>query len=183
MSKAGFVRLFFFLVACVAAFAPHQMCAQSGVSKEYEIKAAFLFHFTQFVEWPSTNATNAIPFRIGVPGDNPFGNALNEIVKGESVHGHKLIVEYSQDVEDLTNCRILFISNHEQQHLPAILEKLRGRPILTVSDCDGFARQGGIIAFYLNAGKVRFQINPEAADRAGLKLSSQLMRLGQIVKP
>lgn len=169
------------LAACALSLVPVQLRAQSEVSREYEVKAAFLFHFTQFVEWPS-NATASAVFRIGVLGKNPFGNALDETVRGESVNGCKMIVEYSSNVDDLTNCAIVFINRDERHRMPEIMEKLNGRPILTVSDYGGFARNGGIINFYLEDGKIRFEINPMAAKRARLTISSQLLQLGRIIE-
>src|SRR5271170_4167375 len=91
--------IFLCLAAVALAFAPEKIRAQSDVSKEYQLKAAFLFHFAQFVEWPSVDSTNADdPFVIGVLGENPFGGALDEIVKGETIANHKIVVQYSRSV-------------------------------------------------------------------------------------
>jgi len=175
--------IFLCLAAGTLAFAPGKIMAQSGVSKEYQIKAAFLFHFAQFVEWPSMNSTNANdPFVIGVLGENPFGNALDEIVKGETIGNRKITVQYSRRAEDLKNCQIVFVCKSEKRRLSRILKELNGRNILTVGECDGFAELGGVINFYIENDKVHFEINPDDAAREKLKISAQLFRLGKIVK-
>lgn len=171
-----------FLGAVMLLLVPEKISAQSNVSKEYQIKAAFLFHFAQFIEWPPMNPTNTAPFRIGVLGDNPFGNSLDEIVKGETIANRAVSVVYSQRPEDLKNCQIVFVSKSEKGHLSHILSELNGEKILTVSECDNFNQFGGVINFYIEDGKVHFEINPDAAERENLKISSQLLRLGKIVK-
>ncbi len=154
-----------------------------AASKEYEVKAAFLFHFTQFVEWPdSAFADPNAPFCIGVLGDDSFGGALDEIVKDESVGRHKIVIKRSRQTADLKGCQILFISNSEKDHVAQILSSLDDSGILTVGETDGFAGQGGIINFYLEENKVRFEINPGTAKHHGLKISSQLLGLGRIVR-
>jgi len=178
----AWLSIFFFLAAGALAFAPEKVRAQAEVPKEYEIKAAFLFHFAQFVEWPSMDFTNANdPFVIGVLGENPFGNALDEIVKGESINGRTLTVQYSRRVDDLKDCQIVFVSKSEKSRLSRILAELNRKNILTVGECDGFAQLGGVMNFYLENDTVHFEINPDAAAREKLKISSLLFRLGKIV--
>jgi YfiR/HmsC-like len=168
-----------YVLLLVLVVAPGRIRAES---REYQIKAAFLFNFAQFVQWPSAAYTNAAePFCIGVLGDNPFGPALEETIQGESIGGHKLMVRHSRRVEDLQNCQMIFISKSEHTQVPQILSTLDSRPILTVSETDRFAQEGGIINLYLVGDKVRFEINPDVAKRDGLKISSQLLSLGKIV--
>lgn len=179
----AWLSIFLCVVAGAPAFAPEKIRAQSGVSTEYQIKAAFLFHFAQFVEWPPASFTNAdAQFRIGVLGENPFGGALDEIVKGETISNRKITVQYSRRAEDLKDCQIVFVSKTEKTPLSRILTELDGKNLLTVGESDGFVRRGGVINFYLEDDKVHFEINPDAADRENLKISSQLFRLGKIVK-
>jgi len=158
--------------------------AQTDASKEYQIKAAFLFNFAQFVKWPgnSFNSPDA-PFSIGILGDDPFGSALDGTVQGEAIDNHRLTVVRSQRIEDLKDCQIIFVSRSEEGQVGAILSQLGSRPVLTVSDADGFASNGGDIDFYLSDGRIRFEINPQSARRCGLRISSQLMALGKIVEP
>jgi len=172
--KALFVILFFSHLL---------LYASSPVSKEYQIKAAFLFNFAQFVEWPSTAFENAdTPICIGILGADPFGSALDETVRGETVRKRKLIVLRSQRLEDLKNCHMIFISKSEESRLQKILEEIQSKSVLTVSETPDFANRGGILNFYLDGNKVRFEINPAVAQRKNLKLSSELLNLGKIVK-
>jgi YfiR/HmsC-like len=154
-----------------------------ATSKEYQIKAAFLFNFIQFVQWPPTVFKNADdPFRIGVLGQDPFNAALEDTVQGETISNHKIIVEHAMQVDDLKNCELVFISKSEKKHVPEILSALDDKPILTVSEIEGFAERGGGINFYLEGKKVRFEVNPDAAQHDGLKMSSQLLSLGKIIE-
>ena len=158
--------------------------AQTAASKEYQIKAAFLFNFAQFIEWPATAFTNTdMPFRIGILGDDPFGTSLEDTVQGETIHNHKIIVQRSREIGDLKNCQLIFIDKSEKNRVADVLSELDSKPTVTVSEIDGFARNGGVINFYLEEKKVRFEINPVAAQNDGLKISSQLLSLGKIVQP
>jgi hypothetical protein len=150
--------------------------------KEYQVKAAFLYNFTQFVEWPpSTFSEPEGPLVIGILGKDPFGNFLDETVRGENVNGHPLRVTRFKNLEDVKDCHILFISDSEKDNLKAILDKVRTQPILTVGDFNNFARQGGIIRFITEDRRTRLRINIEAARLANLAISSKLLRLAEIV--
>ncbi len=169
------------LWVCLLAFAPGAARAES---REYQIKAAFLVNFMQFVSWPSNVFTDGnAPFRIGVLGDDPFGPALDETVQGETVNHHKIVVQRWRRIEDCKDCQLIFVSRSEEKNLAAILAKLDSGPVLTVSEVRGFARQGGIINFYVEGNKVRFEINPTVAQRDKLNMSAQLLSLGKIVEP
>lgn len=153
-------------------------------TKEYQVKAAFLFNFAQFVQWPTNAFPNAeAPFTIGILGDNPFGRALEETVRNESVQGHRIVVSHSQQLQDVEHCQMVFISKSERGHVGEILSRFAGRNILTVSELPGFANRGGVINFYPEGTKVRFEINAAAAQRERLKISSELLSLGKIVEP
>jgi hypothetical protein len=172
-------RIVLRVLLCLLVMAPQVI---RGQTKEYQVKAAFLFNFVQFVEWPDrAYADTNAPFCIGVLGDDPFGAALDEIVQGESIGNHKLTIQRSQRASDLKNCQMIFISKSKRGQMPEILAALGSRPILTVSEVEGFAPGGGAIGFYLDGSKVRFEINPGAAEREGLKISSQLLTVGKIV--
>lgn len=159
------------------------VCNAPAQSKEYQIKAAFLYNFAQFVNWPAaTLADTNAPFYIGVLGDDPFNGALDGMVQGESIDNHKIVIERSQNVEDLKNCEMIFVSKSERKHVPEILSELDSRPILTVSEIKGFAERGGSINFYQEGTKLRFEINLGAAQHDGLKISAQLLSLGKIVQ-
>jgi hypothetical protein len=165
---------------CLLGFAPGTARADS---REYQIKAAFLVNFMQFVTWPSNAFVNDdAPFCIGVLGDDPFGPALDQTVQGETVNRHKILVRRGRRIEDCKDCQMVFVSRSEEKNLPEILATLDSGPVLTVSETRGFARNGGIINFYLEGKKVRFEINPAVAQHDNLKISAQLLNLGKIVE-
>jgi hypothetical protein len=175
--------LFVWLLAGFWMAGPVVPQAAAAGSKEYQIKAAFLFNFAQFVEWPSSAfASPNSPFRIGILGDDPFGGVLRDMVRGESVRSRRLTVQQSNNVEDLRGCQLMFVSRSERGRVAEILSALDQEKVLIVSDIEGFARRGGAIYLYLEGGKVRFEINPGSARRRNLKVSSQLLGLGRIVE-
>ncbi len=155
--------------------------AGTPISKEYQIKAVFLFNFAQFVQWPAhTFACEDEPFGIGVLGDDPFGSFLDENVQGEKVGGHPIVVRRYSRLEDIHSAQILYVSNSESKRLTKILAALKGKNVLTVSDIENFARSGGMIRFVMEGGKIHFRINMGSAKNAHLKISSKLLRLAEI---
>lgn len=155
----------------------------ASTAPEYQVKAVFLFNFTQFVEWPATAFSSAnSPLIIGVLGEDPFGAFLDETVRGETVNQRSLQVQRYSRVEEINNCHVLFISNSEAARQQQILSKLKGKSILTVGESDGFSRNGGVIRFATIANKIRLRINLEAAKEAELTISSKLLRPAEIVK-
>ena len=152
--------------------------AASAAAPEYDLKAAFLFNFAKFVEWPeSAFAGDRAPLTICVYGDDPFGSTLDGVVQNERVGERTLLVQRPDSLDDLGGCHVLFVSRSEKDRLGGVMSQIKGKPVLTVSDTDGFLRAGGIINFILESSKVRFLIDQEAAERSGLKISSKLMRL------
>ena len=149
-------------------------------SSEYQVKAAFLYNFAKFVDWPGDAFGNSnAPLVVGVIGDDPFGGALDQAINGKTINGRPLVVRRLRLGQDLRSCHILFISSSERQRLPQIIQSLRGASVLTVGDMGQFNQQGGIINFILEANKVRFEINSRAADQARLKISSKLLSLAK----
>ena len=158
--------------------------AEESVSLEYQVKAAFILNFAKFVDWPSQTFSNTqSPVVIGVLGQNPFGGVLEETIQNQTLNSRLFIVKYSPNLQELKTCQIIFISQSEKGSVRDILSQLRGSSVLTVSDVDNFAENGGIIHFIREENKVRFEINREAAEQANLKISSKLLSLAQIVKP
>jgi ribosome-associated protein YbcJ (S4-like RNA binding protein) len=152
-----------------------------AASKEYELKAAFLLNFVQFIDWPdSAFADKDAPICIGVLGDDPFGATLDNVLAGETAHNRKLIAKHSKNLDDLKSCQMLFICNSERANVAEVLAKLDNQPVVTVADMDGFIDSGGSINFFLENNKIRFEINPDAASRRGIKISSQLLRLARV---
>jgi hypothetical protein len=149
-------------------------------SREYDLKAVFLFNFATFVEWPKEALPEGRPFVIGILGRDPFGTALDEVVAGEKIGQSPLEVRRCRSVEEARECQIVFISSSEAARLPAILADLRSRPVLTVADMGHFLEAGGIIAFSTEA-RIQLHVNPAAARRAGLAISSKLLRVAKVV--
>jgi hypothetical protein len=149
---------------------------------EYQVKAVFLFNFAQFVDWPpSAFASPTSPLVIGVLGNDPFGEALDEAVAGETVNGRPLAVRRYRTIDEIEDCHILFINPSSKTPVPAVLARLRERNVLTVSDAQEFARSGGVIEFITVGNKIRLQINLDAARLANLTISSKLLKPSRIV--
>ncbi len=147
---------------------------------EYEIKAAFLYNFAKFIDWPADAFSDPhAPIVLGIVGEDPFGAALDRMVFGKSVNNRGLVVKRVWEGPGLRSCHILFISLSKQKHLARILESLKGSGVLTVGEMDRFAESGGAIHFLLEEDKVRFEINLDAATRARLKLSAKLLALAR----
>lgn len=177
--RRGFLRLLL-TVAILAVALPQSLTAQDP---SYRVKAVFLYNFAQFVTWPEKAFAKAdSPLVIGVLGRDPFGRILDETVRGEVVNGRKLEVRRFRSVTEVKECHILFISPSEQPRMLPILDALQGRSILTVGETEQFAINGGVIRFLSEQNKIRFRINTEAAEAAGLTISSKLLRLADIVK-
>lgn len=171
-----------FLVLVLWVLGQQNLCAQANISKEYQIKAVFLFNFVQFVQWPRTAFTRpGEPFCIGVLGENPFGTFLEETVRNEKVDGHPLVVRHFERVEEVKDCQILFVSRSESEKPDGILKALKGKSILTVGDKEGFEDNGGVVRFATENNKIRLRISLRAAQTAKLKISSKLLRLAEIV--
>jgi hypothetical protein len=147
------------------------------VSKEYQVKAAFLLNFAQFIQWPATAfATPEAPIVIGVLGEDPFGSALDQTLEGESINGRQLVVKRSQKIEDLKICQMVFIATGEKDRLADIMKAVHDTSIVTVGETDQFVKSGGNINLYMENGKTRFEINTDEAQRKGLKVNSQLLK-------
>ena len=149
---------------------------------EYQVKAAYLFNFLKFVEFPKESFGDALaPIVIGVVGEDPFGPTLPQVVVGKTVQGRDLIIRNYHAGEDLHGAHILFISASEKKRIPQILASLQGSSVLTVADLDGFLTQGGMIQFLSENDRVRFAINGDVASRAKVKISSKLLSLARVV--
>ena len=152
-------------------------------AEEYRVKAAFLFNFAKFVEWPAQAfKTSADPIAICVVGQNLFGSALNDAVSGKTVDGRTFLVRQISGDQPTTGCQILFISSSERKRFHAILGEIKTSGVLTVGETEDFTTEGGIINFKIEAGRVCLQVNVDAADQARLRISSKLLNLAQIVK-
>jgi uncharacterized protein DUF4154 len=149
---------------------------------EYHVKAAFLYHFVQLVEWPANSlGGESSPVTLCIIGEDPFGGDLEATLAGKTVGTRSLRVRHLKEAEELQGCHVLFVSEHEAAHLARLLQGLKDGPILTVGESNGFVEQGGMIGFLVVDNKVRFEINLEAAERAKLKISSRLLLLAKTV--
>ena len=168
------------LLAAWCVLLPASMRAQQA--GEYELKAAFLFNFLQFAEWPADAfATAESPIVLGVFGEDPFGRSLDQLVQDAAVNGRRIEVRRYQRAEEIEVCHLLFVNLRNMTRLKAVLAALQGRSILTVGDADGFLEQGGIIQFVMQDERIRLRINLDAATSAHVTLSSKLLRPAQIV--
>lgn len=152
------------------------MRAQQPKPQEYQVKAVYLYNFGRFIVWP-TSPVDQAPFTICILGRDPFGATLDATLAGESIGNRKLLARRITSTLDATSCQILFISSSEESNLREILSAVNKPGILTVSDLPGFTDRGGMIQFVLQDDKVRFQVNLGAAEKSGLMLSSQLLKV------
>jgi hypothetical protein len=149
---------------------------------EYKVKAAYLYNFAKFVEWPSEAfAEPSVSLDLCIIGEDPFGHAIDEI-NGKSVKGRKLQIRQSSGSSELKECHIAFISSSEKYKYEDILKMIKDSHILTVSDINNFADNGGMINFKKVRSKIRLEINHDAAKKSGLKLSSKLLKIATIIQ-
>jgi hypothetical protein len=154
----------------------------AGAPSEYEVKAVFLFNFAQFVEWPAAAFPDArSPFVIGVLGQDPFGPQLDAVVHGETIDHRTLVIERYRTIAELHNCNILFIARTQLAQLPHILEALKGRSVLTVTDADDDDPSGVMIQLVNRSNRIKLRIDVAAARAGNLVISSKLLRPAEIV--
>ena len=180
IARNGLLRIAASLIAAIAAV--YVMAVWTHVTAqtytETEVKAAFIYKFTSFIEWPKESFPDkSSRFRIGILGDDPFGNVLDDTLKGKQAQDHAIELVRAKKCDDLLECEIVFISPSEKDHYPEILDKFIARSILTIGDSEGFAAMGGIINLVKVDNKIRFEVNLNAARKANLKISSQLLKI------
>ncbi len=151
-------------------------------SLEHRVKAAFLYNFAKFVDWPTNAFTSAdAPFVIAVLGDVSLAQVLEQAVRGKSVGNHPIQTRRIGDVRHIEPCQILFVARSQAQHSAKVLAALGNANVLLVGESPGFLAGGGAINFTNHEGQVRFEVNTAASERAGLKISSKLLRLATSV--
>ncbi len=157
--------------------------AQTTVSKEYQIKAAYLYNFAKFVEWPASAFTNSeSPLVIGVCEPNLFGDELMAIARDHSINGRKIVVKPVANAADLAGVHLLFIGASHDAEVEKTLAPLKHTAILTVGESDKFEAAGGDVTFVNEENRVRFEINAPAAARQGLKISAQILKLARNIR-
>ncbi|WP_353573323.1 YfiR family protein [Candidatus Albibeggiatoa sp. nov. BB20] len=171
------IALMFF---CIFHISP---MAKAAGSKEKDVKAIFLFNFTQFITWPehTFNSVNAL-FNICILGKNPFGGSLSQLLKNEMVNDHPMVLNEFDKIEQVEKCHILYVSSSRKRDLKDIFTFVQGKSILTVSDIKKFAQKGGMVGFFKQKRKIRFYIAPQSMRDVGLVPNSNLLRVAKIVE-
>ncbi len=177
-SRYAFAALLLVILSAGARW----VSAQASPSSEYQVKAAFLFHFAQFVEWPPEAFQSASsPLTYCTIGEDPFRGALEASLNGKTIGARPLRVQHFKEEQDVRKCQVLFFGTPEKKFISGMLANLKGDPVLTVGDSEHFAQEGGMIGFSLEENKVRFEINLNAAQLAKLKISARLLELARTV--
>jgi hypothetical protein len=153
-------------------------------SREYQLKAVFIYNFAQFTTWPDKAfASDKAPFVVGIIGPDPFGDALHGVMDGKSIAGHPVVFKHFAFADEVGDCQLLFVPASENDKLEAIFKKIADRPILSVGETAEFPGAGGTIRFFIDDNKIHFEVNLDSANKAGLKISSKLLSLAKIYKP
>ncbi len=167
------------MMICFVAWAS-QCRAQSGTQHEYELKADALYHIIEYVEWPKDAQSNPPPaIQIGLLGQLPFADAL-EVLNGRVTQGRALVVKRLADPQAAARCQVVFIGASEKQRVRAIMAEVKDRPVLTVSEIEGFAENGGMVNLIARPNRINIEINREVTSRAKLNISSQLLKLAKV---
>jgi hypothetical protein len=172
-----------FMIACwLFLNTCSEAVAQNEENAEYPVKLAFLYNFTKFVEWPPESYREAsAPLAICIVGHDPFNPDLETELRTRKVGDHPVEVRPLRATDTVNACHVVFVPVTEKDHAGKIMKGLRGSNTLTVGESDGFAAMGGIINLVVEGDKIRFEVNPAAADRAGLKISAKLLSMAKIV--
>jgi hypothetical protein len=182
---ACWIRVCLLVACCGAAVA--SVPRTPGVSKEYQVKAAFLYNFAKFVDWPADRFSHdTAPIRIAVIGQNPFGDELDHALRGRKISGRDVLVDYLAAADrpafEASSYHVIYVAAGEERSLEKFAGGTGGARALTVGESARFAAEGGIVKFSTIDDKVRFEINADAADVAGLKISAQLLKLATTVR-
>lgn len=154
--------------------------AAPEAGSEYQVKAAFIYNFLKFVDWPADGLSSSSTICLGILGRDPFDDAL-DAVKGKLAKGRKVVVVHFRSIEEVKGCDLLFICASERGRLAQILRSARNTRMLTVADQEGFCESGGMINLVFSKNRVGFEVNVAAASRARLRISSQLLKLARNV--
>lgn len=152
-----------------------------GTAPEYQLKAAYLFNFAKFTEWPASALPPGAHVTVCVAGRDPFGEALAGI-ETKTIQNHPVRVRRNVRTDDLRGCNLVFVGEGEERHLPELFRNAEAVSALTLGDTEGFVEQGGTIGLVTRDNRILFDVNMDSARRAGLKLSSQMLKLARAVK-
>ena len=171
------------IAAAWAFLALPALYAQNPRPTDYDVKAAYLYNFGRFVDWPGkAEATQGTSFTVCILGQDPFGPSLDATLAGETIGGKTIVAKRISGAEESDNCQILFLTAMDESRLNRIITELNKKAVLTVSDMPQFAKRGGMIQFVLEGKKVRFEVNLTATQHAGLTLSSELLKVATSVR-
>ena len=181
------LRFFTLLLAgCLYLTIPVEIRSQTlnGTElSEQQVKAAYLYNFAKFIEWPdSAFSGDADPIQIAIIGEDPFGAILDQTVQNKTLNGRPLLINRFQSLPLELHFHIAFIGSKDIKQVQSILKQLESSPTLTVGDTKDFATRGGCINFVFKQNRVLFEINMDASQRVGLKISSRLLRLAILVE-
>ena len=180
--RSWFALAFILLISHATVGSPAPV-AQTKAPTEYQVKAAFLYNFAKFVDWPPSAFSDVKqPLDICVYGRDPFGSALEDALLGKMVGERRVGLARAMQLQDLASCHVIFVSASVRESTADLANRLKGRAVLLVGESEGFAASGGTIQFTIEGNRVHFIINPDAAERAGLKISSKLLALAKIVR-
>ena len=168
----------------MSALSFQSLRATARPASEEEIKVAFLYNFTKFVEWPTDTFKNTTdPIVLGYMEDDAYGETIERMMDGKSSQSRPIVLKKLKDSSQLAGCHVLFLSSSERRRLPDVLGAAANKPILSVSDIAGFAQKGGIIGLTMSENRVHFCVNTKTSDAAGLKLSAQVLKLADPLTP
>lgn len=180
-NRSAFLRCTIALISWLLFALPSVFSQQKP--SEYQVEAAYLYNFGRFTEWPARiTAAKTGPFNICILGDDPFGPTLDKTVAGETIRNQSVATRRISRPDESADCQILFISSSEANRLNKIIEALDKTPVLTVSDIPQFSQRRGMIQFVLEENRIRFEVNLTATQRAGLNLSSDLLKVATAVR-
>jgi len=176
-ARFGVGRYIGLALLVVFASANSRAASLRGENAEYQLKAAFILNFARYIEWPPTAfASRGQPLVIGIVGKDPFGPNIERIVAGKNIDGHPVVVKRVNTTSP-GDCHVVFIAASEKDRIAELLQPVRGSPVLTIGDTEGFNEAGGIIYLKKKQDMIRFEINLAAAEASGLKISSKLLKL------
>lgn len=169
------------VMLCSPGLTPSAGAQSQGVAPEYQIKAAYLFNFTKFTEWPTAVLAPGAPIQVCVAGRDPFGDSLGSL-ESKTVQNHPIHVRRDVRNDTLRGCHVVFVAEADERFEQSVLRSAEAASALTVSDREGFVERGGTIGMLTRDSRILFEINVDAGLRAGLKLSSQMLKLARTVK-
>jgi hypothetical protein len=175
MARFFLTGILFFLIGCLNI--------SQAQSTEYLLKAGFMERFTRFIEWPSDSiqSDTTKPFIILILGKNPFGENLKYVFSKTRIKDRKVLINYASKLDTTSYCHMIYIGNTTTRELRSILNYTQNKPIITVSETEGYGSQGVLINFFIENNKIRFEINPEAFRKSGLRVSHLLLNTAKII--